>query len=224
MGMNGKVEWANYGYLANTDYANLSKDLLWIEANYGRRTDFGVCADSRHPSRRFEYPWVYFNLQLSQDDVILEAGAGYTLFRFLVAQQVKEVYSIDTDRESVAWSKARCDGFSNVIPTLGDVTSIPFSSNYFGKTYCISVLEHLPKDKVVSGIEELIRVTKPNGQIAITMDVSLETTIKQIDFTDFTNLAKRYSLVVPELPPNAITFRVGEIKFAIACISLKGQY
>lgn len=210
--------WASYGCLAFADYFIVTKELFDIEESLGAKS-----RDSLHTTRRFEYPWVHQTLApITGGDIILDAGAGYSLFRFLLAKGAKEIHSIDVDNDCLDWSEKVGVRFGNVFPAFGDITSIPFSSDYFSKVYCISVLEHLPKDKVKKGIEELIRVTRPNGQIAITMDVSLNSTNKQVDLGDFLNLAKDYSLAVPELPPDAMRLGVGEINFAVACIFLGG--
>ena len=112
---------------------------------------------------------------------------------------------------------------SSSIKALGDLTEMAFPSNYFDKAICVSVLEHLPKDKVIAGIEELIRVTKPGGKIAITMDVVLEKTDKQTDLEDFGKIAEKYSFKIPSLPPHGMISRVPpyNFPFAVACILLE---
>jgi SAM-dependent methyltransferase len=53
---------------------------------------------------------------------------------------------------------------------LGDILDIPYSNNSFDATLCIAVLHHLDtKDKMIRGIQELLRVTKIGGRILITV-------------------------------------------------------
>lgn len=54
----------------------------------------------------------------------------------------------------------------NVI--YGNILNIPFEDNTFDFTLCIAVLHHLStKDMRLKAVEELIRITKPNGKILI---------------------------------------------------------
>ena len=215
------MEWADYHYLDEQGYFLLSRELVDIAIDCGKEP-----SDSLHWSRRFEYPWVYFNLQpFNQNDLVLDAGGGQTVLQFFLSKRVKEVYNLDVNRDYIDWINKvkQARGFNNVFPILGDLTTMPFPSSYFDKTICISVLEHLAKDKVTDGIEELIRVTKPQGKIAITMDIILETTDKQIDLTDFRRLAQKYSLPIPDFPKLAMIFRVPpyNFPFTVACILLE---
>ena len=50
----------------------------------------------------------------------------------------------------------------------GSILNIPFESNSFDYTISIAVIHHLrTKDERVKAIEELVRITKPNGLILI---------------------------------------------------------
>lgn len=50
----------------------------------------------------------------------------------------------------------------------GNILAIPFQDNYFDYSICIAVLHHLSSiEKRKKGILELIRITKPGGQIFI---------------------------------------------------------
>lgn len=51
---------------------------------------------------------------------------------------------------------------------FGDVTKIPFPDSHFEHTMCVAVLHHLStQERRAIAIKELIRVTKPGGQILI---------------------------------------------------------
>jgi len=225
------MQWADYELTTAAEYFLLTRELFNLEQALDKEF-----ANSLHASRRFEYPWAYFSLMpFFLDDIILEAGAGKTVLQLFLSQKVKQVHSLDTLADSIDWVKemkakyARApDGttttlFTNIFPILGDLTNMTFASDYFDKVICISTLEHLGKDKVIGGIEELIRVTKPGGKIAITMDIVLERTDKQTDFTDFADIAKRYSFAIPEFPQHGMKLSVGPyfFPFAVACILIK---
>ena len=51
---------------------------------------------------------------------------------------------------------------------VGDILNIPFKDNQFDNTICIAVIHHLSTiEKRKKAIQELIRITKPNGRIII---------------------------------------------------------
>ena len=120
-----RMEWVITPSLMEPSWFLLTRSLYSLEQGMNKNPD------SLHISRRFEYPWTYFNLApWNTNDLVLDAGAGDTVFRYLVSKEVKEVYSIDTDAKSVDWAEGIKDKFSNVFPMLGDLTEIPFSKIY----------------------------------------------------------------------------------------------
>lgn len=213
-----QVEWANYRFLDEVNCFMLTKTLFDMELDLGREIN-----DSLHWSRRFEYPWVYFKLgPFNRDDIVLDAGMGPTVLQFMISKEVKEMHGIDTDLGYVNWvmKVSSTRSFDNVFTTLGDIRNITFPADYFDKVICISVLEHLPKQDMKQAIDELIRVTKPNGKITLTMDIVLEATDKQADMDDLLKIASEYQFIVPDLPALAMIFSVQphNLPFAVCCI------
>lgn len=193
----------------------VTKNIYDLECKLKKTTD------ALHQPRRFEYPWVYSCLApLSREDIILDAGAGDTVFRYLLSPSVGKVVSIDIDRESINWAEEI--KYPNVTAVFGNLTKIPYPSNYFTKSYCISVLEHLPKSLVQQAIRELIRVT--SGMVAITMDIGCEKTDKQVDIEDFRNIMETYT-IVPPYPSSVLMFSINRTSplftFVVACILVK---
>jgi hypothetical protein len=216
-----QMEWANYTFLLNPNCFLITAKLHDLEMALQKDVP-----DSLHWSRRFEYPWVYQKLSpFSQDDVVLDAGAGNTVLQLYISPMVKEVHSVDLDVEAINWiSKTKQEKtMDNVFPVVGDLTSMAFPSGYFDKVICISTLEHISKGRVTDGIDELIRVTKLGGRIAITMDVVMEKTDRQVDLWDFQGIAAKYSLTVPEQPKDLMVWRVPpyNFPFAVACIIME---
>ena len=78
-------------------------------------------------------------------------------------------------RKDLEWSGMDfCDKFvelcirnnKNVI--WGNILNIPFNENEFDNTICIAVIHHLStEERRKQSIQELIRITKPNGKILI---------------------------------------------------------
>ena len=216
-----QVKWADYTQLDEENYLMLTKELYNIENELGKDIH-----NSIHPSRRFEYPWVYSKLQpLNDNDKVLDVGSGDTVLQFLVSRQVKELHSIDTDSSAVDWISKTCKtkNFVNIFPSRANIFSLPFMSDCFDKVTCISVLEHLPKEQVWSAIEELTRVVKPHGRLAITMDVVLEETDKQVDINDFMSLAEEHLIPVPQFPNTLMRFSTPpyNFPFTVCCILIQ---
>lgn len=213
--MKPQIEWANYNRLNEVSYLMNARQLFNLETELGKNVH-----DSMHWSRKFEYPWVIANLQpFSKDDVVLDAGAGNTALQFLVSKWVKEVHSIDTDTKSVSWIKTNLDSkCPNLHPEQADILNLPFESGFFDKTLCVSVLEHLPKDRLFDAINELVRVTKSGGKIAITMDVVLIQTPKQYDIIDM-----MVNFDLPNIPDSVMVFHVPpyNFPFTVCCMILQ---
>ena len=52
----------------------------------------------------------------------------------------------------------------------GDLTDLPYEDDSLDVVSCISVLEHMPVDAQVRGVQEMARVVKPGGRLIITYD------------------------------------------------------
>ena len=52
----------------------------------------------------------------------------------------------------------------------GDLTKQPFSDNSFDRIFCISTLEHLNKEEILSAAREFKRVLKKDGLLIVTVD------------------------------------------------------
>lgn len=216
-----QVEWADYKFLNEPESFMLTKKLFDLENELGKDTH-----DSLHWSRRFEYPWVYAKLQpFGNSDIVLDAGAGNTVFQFLISKQVKELHSIDANLSCVDWVSSKAKQFANVFSKQADILHLPFPNGFFDKVVCISALEHNSKQQIWAAISELTRVTKPAGKIAITMDIALETTDKQFDITDLGNMAKEHSIPIPSLPNSVIGFRTISYSFplAVCCMLIQKE-
>ena len=62
--------------------------------------------------------------------------------------------------------KIACNKGLNVIE--GDILNIPFKKDYFSDVICIAVIHHLSRESDrITAINELVRVTKPGGNILI---------------------------------------------------------
>lgn len=198
------LEWADLVMLLRSDFFEVSMALRAMEEESGHPLD------SMHPTRRVEFPWAFTKLapyrKEAEEEVILEAGAGRTLFQMLLAGCVKEVVSLDIDPKETEWVKEKLVPIApNIRAVTGDITCLDFPSNYFDKTFCFSTMEHIPRGRLPGAVGELVRVTKPGGKIAITMDVVLgkcEPPVcgSQVYIADLVDLGHRLGFSLPNYP------------------------
>lgn len=133
-----------------------------------------------HWSRRWEYPYVFQQLQAHAARRpggmrILDAGSGLTFFPHFVAGRLP-VESVDCcDRDPAMErdaSRLRPPASPLVRYSTRDLTSLGYPDEAFDCTYCISVLEHTSdRDRIV---DEFFRTLRPGGLLVVTIDVSLD--------------------------------------------------
>lgn len=76
-----------------------------------------------------------------------------------------EVYGSDYNQESVNWCKENIPNVNFVLNRLSP--PLPFDANYFDLVYSISVFTHLSESVSHQWIDELYRITRPNGILII---------------------------------------------------------
>ena len=117
-------------------------------------------------------------------------------------------------KRDLLWSG--CDNSKNLVKIcegrglnvrIGDVLNIPYKDNIYDYTICIAVIHHLStQEKRMKAVEELVRITKPGGQIFILVwsidqpPSSRRKFTEQENYVDFCNkkkeiLGKRYYYV-----------------------------
>lgn len=185
-----------------------------------------------HPFRRFEFPWVFNVLKPyvkdPELDVVLEVGPGRTLLQALIATQVHQVVSVDHVPDSSEWVQGVLvnQWGLNILPVQGDLQCLDFPDNHFDKVLCVSVVEHQPREKFQSAVDELLRVTKPGGHLAITMDITLGSggppaCNNQVQLEDLVRLAERYKFQVPAFPPHMMVMQNDVCLLTVAGVHIK---
>jgi len=128
-----------------------------------------------HPTRQWEYPYIYERLEQARPEQVLDAGSGVTFFPyFLMSKQanldvtccdqdayVGDLYQKLDDTQSHAARFEPCD-----------LRSLPFEDKSFDALYCTSVLEHTQDYETIA--REFGRVVAPAGRVIITFDISLD--------------------------------------------------
>jgi SAM-dependent methyltransferase len=171
-----------YALLGDLEVGEHIEILKWMEgfqADFIARTrgiwrqDWPVTGDTLYNfSRQWEYPYAWSNLGVPPGKV-LDAGSGITFFPFLLAAAGFEVEACDTNALLAAkFEQARSLTGYQVAFTLASITTLPYRPSTFDSAICISVLEHVGKQRPAA-IRELARVLKPGGRLVLTCDLSL---------------------------------------------------
>lgn len=98
---------------------------------------------------------------------ILDVGVGNGLmFKYL---KKKVSYTgLDISAKMLIESKKRASQYSiPFYPIKGNAIKLPFKDNSFDSTICIDTLHHIPPELIYKVVDEIIRVTKKDGQILL---------------------------------------------------------
>jgi SAM-dependent methyltransferase len=123
-------------------------------------------------SRRWEYPYCWWNLRDVTPGRILDAGAGISFFPYWLARHGWTVTAEDINPMlATRFTQANAALGAGVRFAVGPIEALPFPDASFDAVACVSVLEHAPQR--TRAMEEFARVLAPGGRLVITWDVSL---------------------------------------------------
>jgi SAM-dependent methyltransferase len=105
---------------------------------------------------------------------VLDAGCGGGRHTFRALMAPCDVWATDLSRQELGnvklglWDR-QLQGFikGRCLPFRGDIFRLPFPDGFFDRVIVAEVMEHLHED--VRALEELVRVLKPGGKIAVTV-------------------------------------------------------
>jgi SAM-dependent methyltransferase len=119
----------------------------------------------------------YERLGLQQGDKVLDLGCGFGRHAFEAARRGASVVALDAGRDEVNGVAAMflamveagelAEGSIHANVVQGDALHLPFPDDAFDRVICSEVLEHIPDD--LSAMNELARVLRPGGTMAITV-------------------------------------------------------
>jgi SAM-dependent methyltransferase len=135
----------------------------------------------RHCSRIVEYPFVLERIlgSFPKDQnkyKILDAGSGITFFPYYLGNSGYKIECIDYDEE-LASTYLKINSSTDNPPyfsclSLHNLNIIADES--YDLVYSISVVEHILPEIWPNVVNELKRVLKPDGQLILTMDISID--------------------------------------------------
>lgn len=164
--------------------------------NEREKLAFGEHITHTFPTKRWEYPWALATWGPPTGRV-LDTGSGTSPLPSLLAETASEVHSMDY-RERHCESQRRIAAFHdrNVIAKAMDLTALEYEDNYFDRVYCISVMEHLPREMQPLAAAEMARVLRPGGLLIFTTDFADREILNNRDLIfDRNGLFKRF--IVP---------------------------
>ncbi|HEX7118120.1 MAG TPA: class I SAM-dependent methyltransferase [Longimicrobiales bacterium] len=119
-----------------------------------------------HPSKRWEYPWALERARLAPGSHVLDAGSGASIFPVYLARCGHAVTALDRVVE-------RRFGAAHAVTVeyvAGDLAALPFAAESFDAVFCISVIEHVPEERIPQAMAEFRRVLRRDGRLLLTTD------------------------------------------------------
>ncbi|HJL99554.1 MAG: class I SAM-dependent methyltransferase [Acidimicrobiales bacterium] len=118
----------------------------------------------------------YDRLGAEPGDLVLDMGCGAGRHAFETVRRGCRIVALDQNLEELVDVRNTFAAMINAgelaadvegQPVSADALKLPFSNETFDRIICSEVLEHIPNDK--GAIDELVRVLRPGGSIAITV-------------------------------------------------------
>lgn len=139
-----------------------------------------------YASRLWEYPYAILSADLQPGLTCVDVGCGVTGFTPYLQEIARcAVIGVDPDLFEEG-ARFGGHGVSRAFRTatsldvrLGSMDALPLESDSVDRVFCISVIEHVPHEIAVKGMQEMARVLKPGGRAVVTMDVNLLSVINR---------------------------------------------
>lgn len=112
------------------------------------------------------------SVPLRQGDSVLSVGCGPGFETAVIAEAVGvegSVLGLDVDENVLAAARDRCSDLPQVSFQHGDVTALPVADESFDLVIAKQVLQFV--DEVDAALEEIYRVLKPGGRVAVVESV-----------------------------------------------------
>lgn len=123
-------------------------------------------------SRRWEFPYVWWNLRQGPMERVLDAGSGFSFFSYLLASAGATVSAADIDPKlGPVYERANAATGRCVDYRVSPIEALVWPDATFDAVACVSVLEHAPRR--LDAIAEFARVLRPGGRLVMTWDISL---------------------------------------------------
>jgi ubiquinone/menaquinone biosynthesis C-methylase UbiE len=130
-----------------------------------------------------EYPWAFEALNVFPGAKVLEIGGGLSGFQFSLSRSGCEVVNIDpgnsargvgwpVDPQSIGLLNRRFG--TSVILKNCFIEEAGLENSSFDRVVSISVIEHIPRNDILTILGHIRRVLKPGGLVVLTVDLFLD--------------------------------------------------
>jgi SAM-dependent methyltransferase len=118
----------------------------------------------------------YDRLGLRPGDLLLDLGCGFGRHAYEWLRRGAQVVACDMASEELREVRALFEAMvlageappsGMAVTTAGDATRLPFPDGTFDRVIASEVMEHIPDDE--GALDELLRVLKPGGVLAVTI-------------------------------------------------------
>ena len=120
-------------------------------------------------------------IDYSKDDIVIDLGSGKGFFAELIANKVKELYLIDTSKNSMNFCKLKFKSYSNIFYNVlnsEDYTNFDFIKVKSNKIFVISVIQYY---KSLSEVKTLInnckKISNPENGLLFLADIPVDENI-----------------------------------------------
>jgi ubiquinone/menaquinone biosynthesis C-methylase UbiE len=114
--------------------------------------------------RQYEQSLVLDLLEPGQGELILDAGCGTGIFTRTLIEPGAQVVGLDISAPMIRHARRTLSGAS-FTPIVADMLALPFDNARFDKVLSVTALEFI--EDAGTAIEELLRVTRPQGCMVI---------------------------------------------------------
>ncbi len=135
-------------------------------------------------------------LNISRDDLILDAGCGTGLLFDYIAANAGTIVGSDISRKLLLQAEERAKKFQSVHVVLADADRMPFKNDSFDLVFAFTLIQNMPNP--VETLKEIKRLAKREASIVVT---GLK---KAYSLKAFENLLRNAGLKVDSLQDDAL--------------------
>jgi 2-polyprenyl-3-methyl-5-hydroxy-6-metoxy-1,4-benzoquinol methylase len=133
-------------------------------------------------TRGYEYPWAFYQVQGLGPSRILEIGGALSGLQFVLAKSGHEVHNVDPffdygdgqyEVDPIAEHRALNRSFGTNVTLHRATLPAANLTGRFSAVLCISTIEHLSEQDIVSTLAAAKEVLAPGGLLVLTVDLFL---------------------------------------------------